>query len=353
MSSNWQQAYERILDFTESRPEIILDKSGVSIPHDTRDEFYRHFDAVREAFVESHYPALPEDVGILSESYLQVEKEVSQLLKLDGISMPIDLFSFLHSPKNGLMRALYNRLFDLLQGKITPETFAHQAAGELNASAADLMRLGYETWVALTFVKLLEPDMAFKVDLDSEDKTIPTELKDISFGRQTPHLTLRLPEFIVHSKRINKYIAIKLQLATEIATYSTTYLQPSGKRRRTGDTSFALDSRVMLISVMTKPEEIPITADLEKQAVSKPDLVIECLGANELGDPSALEQVKYRHDVFQPTLGTYLISRDTMRAVNLPDHCEGIYPLAAGFDPSKLQSIISRLAEKLACRDSI
>ncbi len=341
--SNWQQAYQGLQDFVAACSEIKIERSGIAIPHTVREDFYERFDTVRRAFVNELYSALPAEIDSLSWNYIRAETEVMGRLKLEKISMPIDLHSFLHNPREGLMRAIYNRLFDLLQGKISLEDFRRLATQDLNANAAELLPLGYERWVALTIVKLLEPDKAFKVDLDSEDKPVPGQLTDIAFGAQTPHVTLRLPEFVVHSGRLSKYAAIKLQLTAEIVSYSAIGAAPPGKRRRTGDTSFALDSRVMLLSVLPDLEHIPITVDLEKQRVSQPDLVIECTGHDELGDPAVLDQMKRRNEIFKPKFGTYLVCRDRLREMDLENREDNLHPLEVGFDPSKLNSIIEVL----------
>ena len=158
LSDNWQKAYTNLVDFIATHPAITLDSTGVSIPSEVRDEFYRRFDDARRGFVEDNYSVLPPELAALSAHYMRLEKEVCNSLSLEGISLPIDLFTFLHSPTEGLMRALYNRLFDLLQSKISVELFDQAAVAEIQASAADLLRLGYEMWMALSVVKILDPE---------------------------------------------------------------------------------------------------------------------------------------------------------------------------------------------------
>ena len=72
-------------------------------------------------------------------------------------------------------------------------------------------------------IKLLEPDEAFFVDLDEDYKPFLTELKSISFGRQAHHPTMRIPEFVLHSRKLNKYVAVKMVLAREMETYVATF----------------------------------------------------------------------------------------------------------------------------------
>ncbi len=342
---NWKQEYAALRDFTAAHPEIRIDPNEISIPQDIRDDFYQHFDAVRQAIVEEHYDDLRADADNLRNNYVRIEMEIMDLLGLDAIRTPIDLRSFLHNPKDGLIRVLYSRLFELLQGKSTLESFERQAADDVRNSATELFRLGYEPWVFLSVIKFLEPDKAFMVDLDAEDedKMILTDLKDISFGRQALHGYFRLPEIVVHSRRLDKYVALKAALAREIQTYVVVYDTPVKRKRRTGDTSFALDCRVLLLYIMSELGEIPIVANLRERKISSPHLIVECVGENEIEDTDVMDQVKQRYNSLKPKIGTFLIVRNPSRELHPEKMAEKIYPVIVGFDSSKLQSILDQL----------
>jgi hypothetical protein len=346
VSIDWKLKYKLFGDFLAGHPEIIITTSEVSIPQPFRDEFYQRFDDIRRAVVENHYSSLPDEIGLLSENYVRIEEEVKGLLGLTGIYMPTDLFSFLHSPKEGLIRAIYNRTFDLLQGKTTAEIYEQQSAEDLRAAALDYFRLGYEFWAALVLIRLLEPDEAFLVDLDDDYKPILGELKDISFGRQAHHPTMRIPEFVLHSRKMDKYVAVKMALAKEVETFAVRIKPPVRPKKKTGDTSFALDSRVMILSFMDAPEKIPIIADIYERAITSPDLMIEYITEAELGDPDALEQVRLHLDAMNPKLGTCLILVDSAREPAPEQIPTGIRAVSAGFDRSKLQTIIDALPKE-------
>ena len=186
----WKQEYRILREYISDHPEIVINTTEISIPQNLRDEFYRSFDRLRLSFVEDHYSAMSVDFDSLCENYLKIEREITALLGLEGIAMPMDLFTFVHTPKVGLMRILYNRTFDLLQGKTEAGAFEAQAVHDLRSVAAELYRLGYEQWAALVLIKLLEPDQAFLVDLDENYDPYLTELKSIAFGRQAHHPTI-------------------------------------------------------------------------------------------------------------------------------------------------------------------
>jgi hypothetical protein len=346
-STNWKILYQSLREFISAYPEIVIKINEVSIPQDLRDEFYRRFDTIRRAMVEDGYSALPPEIGALSENYIQIEKEITTLLGLDRIIMPLDLSIFLHNPKEGLIRLLYNRTFDLLQGKITEDVFARLAESDLQIGARDLFRLGYEWWAGLAFIRLLDPDGAFLVDLDEDYKPVLREMKDISFGRQAHHPTMRIPEFVLHSCKVDKYVAVKMALAREIETFVVPFKPPVRPKKKTGDTSFALDSRVMLLSFMSSTEEIPVYADIYECTLTSPHWMVEFISGNELDDPNALEQVRRHFESLNPKLGTCLILINPEHDAKPDGMPESVRAVAAGFDRSKLQSVIDAVAKEV------
>ena len=260
--------------------------------------------------------------------------------------MPVHLSSFVHDPKDGLIRILYNRTFDLLQGKTSAESYEEQSRDELQTVAKELFRLGYEQWAALVLIKLLDPDEAFLVDLDDEYKPFLEELKDISFGRQAHHPTMRIPEFVLHSRKLNRYIAVKMALEREIETFLVPFKPPVRPRKKTGDTSFALDTRVMLLSFMSGRNDIPIIADIYDRKLTSPDWMMEFMSENELANPDALNQVKRNMQVLNPRLGLCLVLMDCDKEIMLEGVPDNLSAVPVGFNQARLQSVVDQLALK-------
>jgi hypothetical protein len=346
---NWKQEYQLLRNFIASQPEIVVTANEISIPQPMRDEFYRRFDDIRRAVVEDRYAVLPAEIEMLSENYGRMEKEIQAILGVEDIVMPVDLLIFLRNPKEGLIRSIYNRMFDLLQGKIAFDDFETLADGDLKAAAANLYRLGYERWAALALIKLLDPDGAFQVDLDDDYKPILGELKTICFGRQAHHPTIRIPEFVLHSRKIGKYVTIKMALAREIESYMV-HIKPRVRpKNRTGDTSQVLDSRAMLLSFPADPKEIPIIAEIFECTRTSPDWLIEFIGDEELEDPQSLHPVHQHIDIMSPTQGVALILVGAGAEAAQKKIPDPIHAIAAGFDQSQLEYFIdSRLG---ACKD--
>jgi len=340
MLSGWKQEYRLLSDFIAAHPDIVLTTNEVSIPQALREEFYRRFDDTRRALVEEHFPALPVEIEALCQNYRQTEQELLAGLGLDSIAVPVDLSAFLHNPKEGLTRVVYNKMFDLLQGKISVEEFEAQTAGDLAEAATGLYRLGYERWSALAWIRLLDPDEAFLIDLDEESTPFLRELKTIAFGRQAHHPTMRIPEFLLHSRKLNTYVAVKLPLAQEIDTYVVPFRPPVRPRKRTGDTSSVLDCRTMLLYFLPTPKNIPLVADIFEGNRTSPDWMIEYIGGEERDNPQPLDQVQRHLEAMNPKAGTCLVLVEPLGLGDLGQIPETVYAIAAGFDQSKMQSFV-------------
>jgi hypothetical protein len=339
----WEKPYAALKDFITAHSGIAISKSEISIPRSLRDEFYRYFDDIRTSIVEECLPSLPVDVGKLSENYIEIENEVMAILDLESISMPMDLYAFLQDPEKGLSRVLYNTLFDLLQDKISPEDFIRQSVEDIRVSAIDLFRLGYEFWSALVLIKNFDPDEAFQVDLDDDLKPCLRELKSIAFGRQVHHPTMRVPEFVLHSRRINTYVAFKMPLVREIESYIVKYKPMVRPRKRTGDTSFALDSRVIFLAFMASPQKIPIFADIYECTLTSPDWVVEYINRNELDDQKAMARVEQHLTDFDPHRGfTLIVLEQDSEPPTIPVP-EKIDIVAAGFDTSGILAMVDKM----------
>lgn len=339
----WEQEHESLRNYIIEHPEIVINKSEVTIPRELRDEFYVRFDRLRHDFVEDHKSSISVDYDTLCRNFIEIEKEITGLLNLDSIEMPMDLASFLRTPKEGLMRILYNQTFDLLQGKTSIEEYREYALNDLRTMAAGLYRLGYEQWAGLVIVKLLDPDEAFFVDLDEDYKPYLTELRSISFGRQAHHPTMRLPEFVLHSRKLDKYVAVKMALALELETYAASLKPPVRPKKRTGDTSLALDTRVMLLLLMSTPKDIPIVADIYDLKLTNPNWMMEFISAGELEDPESLEQVKRHLHAMKPKLGSCLVVVGSGRELAPDEIPENTRSVSPGFDQAMLRSVVDTL----------
>jgi hypothetical protein len=340
----WKEKYGLLKEYTTANPEIYIDTREVSIPGHLRDEFYNRFDSIRETIVEDCFNLLNLDVETLSVNYQKAENELTGLLGEKPIVLPTDLLSFLHNPKEGLIRALYNRLFELVQGKLTEEEFENLAAGDLEFTVTDLYNLGYEAWSALVIMRMLEPDRIYGVGLDEDFEPVVTDLVEIAFGRQFHHVAKRIPEFILHSRKLDKHVAVKMPLAREVDTYYIPFEPPVKPRKRTGDTSYVLDSRVMFLAIVEDLKKIPVFADIHARTIQSPDLTIEFLTAQNIADPVAVAEVSRRIEIMKPKLGGCIVVINPTPGAGPAVPEDKLETFAVGLDRSGFQPVVDKLA---------
>ncbi len=342
--AEWKNKLKILKDYIASNGEIYIDKYEVSIPEHLRRRFYEYFDAIRNSFVSDFYATFPLDLDLLRKNFGKAEKEIVAALAIERIDIPVDLMSFLHNPEEGLARAMYNRLFEMIQKKITMEEFEKLAVNDLMSVTEFMYRLGYETWAALNIILQLEPDEAFSVELDDNFEPYAGKLTEIAFGRQFNHSTKRIPEFIIHSKKIGSYVAVKMPLAKEINGYYPLHQIPQKMMRdRTGDTSCVLDSRIMFLSLLKTLEDIPVYAEVHERNIKSPDMIIEFLTEEDLDDPDMINEMQYRMQIMKPRHGTSIVIMNPKTKTHSLAHDIASDLYKAGFEKSKLIPVIDKL----------
>jgi hypothetical protein len=358
MLNDWQVEYQRLTDFVTRKPQVKISENVIAIPKDARSEFYQLFDMVRMAFIEEKLSDLFNEAATLSENYTKADQEVTELLVLDDILMTTGLRSFLRNPRDGLMMRLLDPLFDLLKGKINAKTFEQEVSRNMETSLRDSYRLGYKKWLALSLVKLLEADRSLEVSVPSiylgpargergyspsdEKHPVPPpkESKHLSFKHEQSS-TLTVPDFIVHSAKINRYFALRSEFRTAAAVWTASNASEH-REWYPLDHVVALRLDSTLIYVADNPEEISLVADAKK--ICRPDLIIEFIEQKDRYEKEELEKVKLHHNVFKPRLGTYIVTREQVPDVGQLG--DGIHILTVGFDQSKLEPIISSLMKQ-------
>jgi len=326
---------------------------------------------VRVAFIEEEFPDLLNEARTLSQNYTTVEGEIIRRLGLTRVSKPVGLDSYLRDPVDWMTRVLFDPLFDLLKGKIDVEAFEQVASSTIERPFyRDLYRLGYQNWLALSLVELLSPTKIFDVPIAEFNDSIfqeegtpvagaraesvprPRETKCLSLAHYGGMEAFIVPDFIIHSAKINRYVAIRTE-PIDAAWMATT---ASEKREWYSLNSLRKEySPVVLwpdliVYVDDEPCELVLIAD--SQRICRPDLVMECMEQEGWFDKEGMEKMKLRHNTFRPRAGTYIVSRESVpeqayRELMLEQESRkqesAIRILAVGFDQSKLEPIIGAL----------
>jgi hypothetical protein len=154
---------------------------------------------------------------------------------------------------------------------------------------------------------------------------------------------MRIPELVVHSRKFDCLIAIKMALVPEIEGYIVAFKPAVRPKKKTGDTSFALDSRVMLMTFMKDAKDIPVYADIYECTRTSPDFIVDFISGQDLQDPNALLQVQRRYEALNPKYGAGLIIVGNSNAYE-PDSIPGnIRAVYAGFDKTVLEAMINSI----------
>jgi hypothetical protein len=352
MLDNWYREYTELTDFVTKNPEIEIGMNVASIPENVRPEFYRMFDAVRLAFIKEKYPDIFIDSVTLSDNYLNIEQEVIDLLGLDGISFPLPLYRFLHRPNDLLITELFDPLFHMLKGKINRTQFEQESSVNIESCFKTLYSSGYQKWVALCLVRLLEADKSFRVILRElapevlETRVImestrveelvppPTESRLFSFDHD-PDVLFIVPDIIIHSAKMDKYVALKTGIDTALAVAS------NASRERKWyplESLVAPEPGLILMYIANELEDISLVAD--KESICKPDLILECMGHKEENEKGAFKNMGFLHDMLRPTWGTYIVSREPIPEQKPENQKSDVHLITTDFNRSMLTPVI-------------
>ncbi len=328
MADSWQKAYGELRAYLAQHPEIEVSREAVVLPGEVRQEFYRRFNAARQAVLTERYPTLLTDAAALSRSYQQAAQAVSQALGLKEIKLPSALRWFLADPVDGLIRPLFDPLFDLLKGKIDVTRFEEEAAGPVTGSFKQLFHQGYERWALLALVRQLAPDQAWavapsdfeqelhnleadqKVGYNAADIPAPKPAEAISLGHEGGDQAYILSNIIVHAPALGRYVGLALDLADAMWTAKNPSLMREWLTLRELGRLYKPGGRTwsgLAIYAGEEPGVLGLAADFTR--FQRPDIFVECLEQADWYQQGELRRVRQNHDFLKPRLGSFVISR--------------------------------------------
>jgi len=317
MLENWNQAYNRLTDFITNHSEIRIETSVTRIGEAVSKEFYQLFRVTNEAFINEQKSDLLKKAEVLSKNYLDVEEEIIRLLGIKRVNLLPRVENFLRNPREELVKELKNPLFNLLKGKIDITKYKDEALNNLVSYLDLLYQQGYETWIILTLMKLLQADKLYRVEADQFDDDelyihgdyveipvqSPKELTELSF-RHYPTVGIVVADQIIHSVKNDHYVSFRLHV-----------IEPKGKAPNKSkkvewlplpfDAIINLGSNIILVYTDKVLGELSLIAD--SQVIARPDLIIDCIGLTTSFNENSLANLKKYTKEFKPRLGTYLI----------------------------------------------
>jgi len=369
MDYNWQADLRELEFYVKNNPAIKIEPTSVLIPADVRDEFYARFDRVRENFIRQYFSSELALAGELKFEFSRAETEAIAALGLDGkAKIAAPLRWLVDDPLNGMMRPVFNPLFDLIKEKITPEDFEQTAKGDVEIYFNQYFNLGYERWTAFSLLKWLEPSEALTMpvhdcnlyssslegDSQYERSEVPPSLeplREMIFDHST-HVTFTVPEVIIYSLKLKKYVALK-----------TGFLEPNWKARIVSDEREWLDLKPItqiltarnpwpniMLYTGNHPDDLRLVAD--KYRLCRPDLILDTLASEERPGSATTDRIKSHHHLIKPVSGGGVVCRalvnlDDLAGPGSQDETADLHPaiktIYAGYDYTRLAEAFEEL----------
>jgi hypothetical protein len=316
MQLDWSKEYLKLTDFVAENPEITIRENVVRIPSVHSPEFYSLHKKVRTVFLEEKAPHLFKKAQELSSNYIKIEEEVKTLVGIEDIKVQASLDNFLHNPADQLIKEIYTSLFGLLKGQLDAGKFEEVAVANIETFFKKYYRSGYEKWVTLSLVKLLNADKVFKVIPEevTEDDSFkhggiidykipdPEEMSDISFIRDI-EVGFMVPDLLIHSVVGDKYYSFTSEI---IKTYAGA-TNPSKKREwLPADPTVVFESGIILLYTDKELTNLALVSDMKRTC--KADLIVECRVLKNWHEKEGLSKVRQHNEKYKPRLGTYIVT---------------------------------------------
>lgn len=375
MTQNWTEAYGRLEEFVKASPGIRIEARVSVIPAESREQFYALFDSARQAFVREKLPTIWDEVHALSAGYLQAAAGL-KTAGVTGIKTVPELDRLLADPARGLIRPLFNPMFDLLKGKISREEFEFGAQEAVGGYVGLLLKQGYQKWVILSLAGLVGPDRISAMpwddihehcfELQPDQKRGFTEYsvprpKDaglITLGHEGEGPSFLLADIILHSPHTGMWITLADDLTdASWAAKNPTTAREWLKLRNKGQDQKPLPYWPDMVAYADmRVENIGLIGDFS--SLLRPDVIIECFTSPDWYRQGGLARARRDHERFMPVKGTFIVSRypvpDEARAELAPAPAAGpetgqeaaaadIFILEAGYEPGKLAPILEAL----------
>jgi hypothetical protein len=286
MHTKWEEAFIELVKYIEDNPSIKIEEV-ISIPSETKANFYNKFDKVRFSILECVLaPNSLEKATFLGREYTELEKKIVDNLGLKQIILEPKLRKFLNDPGDELMAELYFPLFDLLRGKSNRESFMKHCS-YLPSKFHEFYQSVYCKWISLALLKLFNAKrigtfyMPFSArkqrrGLLVNDRPRLISADFIEFDSKKPFVS---PDFAAYSSEIGCYFAVKTEMQKGFAKFA--YGPDSTTERRwtlpaPGMKIFTSDNIFVYVS-----EDMQDISLLVNKAVCCPDALIRCFSQGD------------------------------------------------------------------------
>jgi hypothetical protein len=323
--SIWMKKYDELKGYIASHAAIQINENVTIIPEEDRTGFYQIFNAVCADFVKESFPGLLEDVALFSSRFEEARQGITASLKTIEVVSNSNWLTT--DPVNGLTRKLFDTLFDLLVNKIDVAKFEEKCAGIVEKSYKTDFVKGYQHWVLMSLIRLMEPDKAYTVPVITqaidpgltEAETRPgwftedvpdvvaAEVIPLGISEFTPFL---VPKIILHSDLLQTFASVCNDLhdvfrkARSLSKKVEWYKVEDVHQALLGTTKWP----DLAIYLGETSEELKAVSDYIHTA--RPDIIVAIMESGGWFEAGKMETVKRHHQTFKPRLGSFIVCRE-------------------------------------------
>jgi len=366
MSVAFRRAYNELTEFVDKHPEIEIGDSVTSIPESVRAAFYGMFNDARDAFVTEKFASLLERAAELQDKYNTELETASSWLSLEDPPSVDPVRRFLCDPKDCLARELFDPLFDLLKGRTSIDEIEKTVTSKIETLFASVFRAGYEKWVVLSLLNVLEVESSFRVFIRNmnagerskpaaqaplEEVPVPQESKSLFFS-QPRNAIFTVPDFIAYSPRLHRFVGIR----SDFHQSAYNAMNASNDREWDGidrDLLVLMSKGLTLVYVAEQVQAISLVADAAK--FCRPDLVLWCVDPQSMNQADVMAVMRQADSRLKPAGGVYMIASGEWPEASVSpggnvkkqqgEESAGIHWLNAGYDRMKLTPVAEALVD--------
>lgn len=391
MQNSWQEYTGPVKSYIAGHPQISITRQSIAIPAECKQEFYAIFRRARESIIEHEYRLLLESALDLHKNYLVIEKKIARTqynpnnkntlsgqspvrkftgrvwktlqdklnpagFKADAVLLDSVSAEFINDPLHVISKAVYDPLFDLLQGKTDDEGFRKTAHEKINSQFNDLFRLCYAKWIMLNICKMAEMGEIYSassqelsthallkrtITVKPAKELLPTAVKtgsiNLDYSRRMHALST--VDFLIYSKKYEKYIGFKTLF--EKAASEIRESQLSRKSIPFGSVDNVLSTNPLLIYVSDKIQEAVLVADSKNFYL--PDLAIQVQGIGTNNNKQ-----EFDGQPVEALLGSYIVSTPGSSGEPVGEALNGATYMNIGYDANQLMPLLERIKNTLS-----
>lgn len=383
MPATWQQTYEQLKAFITAHPSIEISPSCVVITGDIRPEFYRLFDTIRVDFIKEHFPTELAKGYELGRQWNEISQAVIQSMGIEEIEITAGVKWFMADPVNGLMRGLFDPLFDLLKARTDPAGFEKKARETVAADYERFFREGYQRWASVSLIKAVDGDKVYTVPAIDYNNNASEMEGDPSGGlredsvpeaEETKRIVFEyamicsylVPRIIIHSRRLNRFVAFRADF------YEAKWKARTLSENREWLNIKAIEQNLgrsdlwpnLAIYVADDIRDVFLVSDYHK--VARPDVIVDFKEKDGWYERQGLASIRRHYDALMPINGAFVVSLGPVpeaaaaelepRAVPAPESTTDspaipaesaperqIRLISAGYDQTALQPILDAI----------